>query len=210
MPVANIVDEQKDPQVSTLAGLVAAAIRAKFGAASLVQVYEWPIKAELVPSLQFPCLAVYRTVDRLETGDSGDDFETANMRIDYYAPKTPLDRIGKRWPLLRAVVKRVRGVVHVGWHPSYMTQPAPPAEPEPIRLSDVGFETPVAITGQATYDVAPLDGVVVPYVQMTAVLRTSEPVDVSEYESDDLESIETDVTVGGEPAFTTITVDLDV
>ncbi len=211
--MSEVLDQQTDPQIEAIGGLLFAVLRAKLGVEAVARVYHWPVRIELVPTLQVPALAVYRLTDQLvAAADAVEDVDAANIRIDYYAPVTPLDRIDLRWPLLRRAWRICRGALQVGWHLSYVD-----ALDQPISLSSVGFDVPAAIGGNVAYQTAPADAGVVPMFSATISLRSSDFVDLTDYPVDDLETVVTnafvDPAVDSDPnahAYESIVDDLDV
>jgi hypothetical protein len=142
-------DEQSDEQIDAIAYLLAESLRAKFGPDIIAKVYTWPVRLDLAPMIQFPCLVVYRDSDRQEVASQDEDVETMTVRVDYYAPKTPLDRIELRWPVLRNVWKWCIGILRMGRDPEV---------DDGDRILDAAdIDAPSLAVGTARYLIAPAD-----------------------------------------------------
>lgn len=188
------IDGHVDPQIAAVANLLAGVIRAEFGSEALAQVHTWPLQLGLVPATRFPCLAVYVANERQEKSDHEDDFRTVTLRVDYYAPLTPIDRIEARWPLLRKVWTLCLSRLRVGWDPRVS------AGAKLMRLA--GFEVPGPTTGMVTYETAPADTAnVIPSFSGSVTIGVGQDFDWSAFELDDLEGIDTTSTIDGASGF---------
>lgn len=206
--MANVIDDQVDAPVAAVADLLALSLRTHFGPAVVVRAYVWPARHELMPAMQVPALVVCRESERSEpASDTVEDVTTTTLRIEYYAPVTPLDRIERRWPLLRAVWKRVQLVLRAGWHPSFVDD-----EDAVVRLADFGWDLPASVVGVAKYELLTSDSGLIPRLVATVTLRSSTYHDTTDYPSDDLETLVSTVAVDDDeehPAFEMIVDDLD-
>lgn len=187
------IDSHTDSQVDAVVALLFGAIRAKFGAEACAHSYKWPVRTELVPSLLYPSIAVYVPSERQERSDRDDDIRTVTLRIDYFAPPTPLDRIEKRWPLLRAVWALCLARLRIGYDPS--------VQGGDNVLQAAGFEVPGPTIGAVTYQTAPADTVnIVPSFSATVTMAVSQDFDWSDYDNEiDLVGIDTDGVHTGDP-----------
>lgn len=206
--MANVIDDQVDAPVAAVADLLALSLRTHFGPAVVVRAYTWPARHDVMPAMQVPALVVCRETERSEpASDAVEHVTTTTLRIEYYAPVTPLDRIERRWQLLRSAWERMQLVLRMGWHPSYLDD-----DELPVRLSAFGWETPASVVGVAKYELFATDSGLVPRLVATVTLRSSTYHDTTDYPSDDLETLVSTVAVDDDeehPAFEMIVDDLD-
>lgn len=214
--MSDLLDEQTDPQIAAIADLLFGAIRAKFGDEAATHVYRWPIRPELVPTLQVPALVVYREADRTEpASDTVEDVRTITLHFDYYAPIAPLDRVEARWPLLHRVWTFALACLRIGWFPGVLDENNVVGDGDLtkiLRLAAVGFDVPASVVGLVRYQTAQSDSGLIPMFAGTVTIRASGEFDVSDYPTDDLESVVADVYVDGDEhahAFTSIVDELD-
>lgn len=185
------IDSHEDAQIDAVAALLYGSIRNRFGVEACSKVYKWPLRLDLAPMAQFPCLVVYVPSERQERSDTDDDIRATTLRVDYYAPTTPLDRIEARWPLLRAVWTHCLSRLRIGYDPAISSGDK--------IMQAAGFEVPGPTTAATTYQAAQVDTGIVPSLSATVTLGVSQAFDWSDYEGVDLAGIDTEATHLGDP-----------
>lgn len=184
------IDEQTDAPIEAVARLLSESLRIALGDELVVGVITWPIPVGLIPAGRLPALVVSRESDREEGAVLEETSEVASIRIEYYAPVTPLDRVELRWPTLRRVWRHCLMTLRLGYDERV-------ANGERL-LAGAGFDVPAAVTGTARYLTAPIEGSVVPYLQATVSMRSSGTFDW-DVTYDDLTQITSDADTAGNP-----------
>ena len=113
-----------------------------------------PLPLPMMGQSILPCLSVYRMRDLDQ--DKGDFIyqDLTTWHFDYYTPATPLNRIDRRWPLLRRVWNIILGVVRVGRSPSSLEERPLPELQNVLRY--------VLGSGRVEYGAASLESVIYP------------------------------------------------
>ena len=120
----------------------------------MVQTFGAPIPRTLLGQNILPCLSVYRLRD-LDM-DKGDFIyqDLTTWHFDYYTPATPLNRIDRRWPLLRRVWNILLGTARIGRSP-YSLEGKPLPELQNVLRYVLG-------SGRVDYGAASVGGIVYP------------------------------------------------
>ena len=117
------LDDGTDALAATVATLAAHAARAELddvlGETCVVGVYARPVAFDSLSALRLPAITAYRLRDRDDSDRWERPRELTTMRLEYYAPLAPMDRLDTRWPLLRSVWRAVQPAIKRGMHPSY-------------------------------------------------------------------------------------------
>ena len=115
------LDGIEDPGINALALLIRNVVNAELlpqlGGPAIAKLFQSPLPIGVLAQGALPALGIYRFQDR--DRDKGDwVFEEFSVfRFDYVTPATPLNKVDKRWPLLRAVWTRLLAVCREGKHP---------------------------------------------------------------------------------------------
>lgn len=149
------IDTTFDPQIAALAALVKGAVnydlrndnRFEVTEDVIVDVYGYPRPLPILSQSRLPALCIWRANDTIDQFTMYHRFTQADFHFDYLTDHCSYDNLERRWPVLRAIWRRIQEVVYAGRHPQVQ-------ENRKILL-DIGFKLVDERFTRAHYDYAP-------------------------------------------------------
>lgn len=81
---------------------------------AIVETYGFPAPLEMIEQLRLPALFVYVESEEASVIGGHDGALALSMVFEYVGPKTPIAKLGPRWPLVRTVWATLRDAIVAG------------------------------------------------------------------------------------------------